>query len=83
MLPFNISDEIEMALLQHEERFFGDIVALSVFFSNRQQPHGGGRLAKHILGEHVPHDTKLEELGSFAIDVRSDIEEDRKPFLRR
>src|SRR5215831_18698631 len=83
MLPFNIPDEIEMTLLQHEEGFFGDIVALGVFFPNCQQPHGGRRLAKYILGKHMPHDTKLEELGGFAIDVRSDIEEDRKPCLGR
>src|SRR6266540_4122343 len=35
MLPFNIANEIEMALLEHEERFFGDIIALGVFFPNR------------------------------------------------
>ena len=36
MLPFNIPDEIEMTLLQHEKGFFGDIVALGIFFANRQ-----------------------------------------------
>ena len=74
---FHVSDKIQWQLLEQLKRLAGEFVALGFFFADGQQPNARPPRAKHAAEVNLTHHGKLLKVLGRAIDVSSDIEQDR------
>ena len=62
-------------LFQQRCRVFHQLIALALFFANREQPHAGIFETIDLLGIRGAHQGKLYEMLRTAISVRADIQQ--------
>ena len=73
--PFHVADELDRQRLQQRERLTGQIVALGLFFANREQTHARRVDFEHAAGIHFAHHGKLLQIMRLAVHVRAHIQQ--------
>jgi hypothetical protein len=75
--PLGVADEVETRLFQNAEGLFRELVALSFFFTNRQEADARRFDVEEHLRVKVTHDRELAKVTWLGVDVRTDVEEKR------
>ena len=77
IVAFDVAAEVERALLQHLENFFGQVGALHILAADRHQADRRILVTEHVARIDRAHDPVLEQMFGSRVAVRAGIDQDK------
>ena len=81
VVPFDVTDEVQVRIFQQLENFAGEIGSLGVFFTNRHESYARLVFTLNVAGVNRAHDPITEQMRGFGFDISARVNDVAGPMF--